>query len=236
MSSSVGRQGQCHLPQLQVMAMMMTSCNNGGQKRLSLHVHGAPSEREPAFTAKSSSAAELVGADDSDDAASNHPLRSSLSSSLRRSRVIRTAVSSTSNDITTLKSMAVSAKASIATGLLLATWSFGTPPTTTNTPSSISQLLPIPVSSVLSSVFVANAVEERNELLCGTGFFTNIYQYKCTEIGDIEKDGKSRDLSSEELSSVSSLMDKLDIGTSGSGSESSDSGGVESSTSNTNEK
>jgi hypothetical protein len=27
-------------------------------------------------------------------------------------------------------------------------------------------------------------------MLCGTGFFTNIWQYKCTDLGDIEDEGK----------------------------------------------
>jgi hypothetical protein len=57
----------------------------------------------------------------------------------------------------------------------------------------------------------ANALEKRNEALCGTGFFTNIAQYKCTEIGDISGDGKAKDLSSEEEASVDSLMGKLGL-------------------------
>jgi hypothetical protein len=57
----------------------------------------------------------------------------------------------------------------------------------------------------------ANAVVERNEALCATGFFVNIYQYKCTDIGDIEEDGKAKELSNDENSSVNSLMGKLGL-------------------------
>jgi hypothetical protein len=57
----------------------------------------------------------------------------------------------------------------------------------------------------------ANALEKRNEALCATGFFVNIYQYKCTDIGDIEEDGKPKELSKEEDSSVNSLMGKLGL-------------------------
>ena len=80
---------------------------------------------------------------------------------------------------------------------------------------------------------VANAIDERNELLCGTGFFTNIYQYKCTEIGDIENEGKSKDLSSSELSSVSSLKDKLESTSSSSTSSSKGSKDADSTTKTT---
>ena len=64
-----------------------------------------------------------------------------------------------------------------------------------------------------AAIFVdpANALEKRNEALCGTGFFTNIAQYKCTDIGDISEDGKATDLTNEEKSSVDSLMGKLGL-------------------------
>jgi hypothetical protein len=55
----------------------------------------------------------------------------------------------------------------------------------------------------------ALAVQPRNELLCGTGFFTNIWQYKCTDLGDIEDEGKIKTLSIEEEAHMDSLMDKL---------------------------
>lgn len=58
---------------------------------------------------------------------------------------------------------------------------------------------------------VASALEKRNEALCGTGFFTNIAQYKCTDIGDISGDGKAKELSKDEETSVESLMDKLGL-------------------------
>jgi hypothetical protein len=57
----------------------------------------------------------------------------------------------------------------------------------------------------------AMALEQRNELLCGTGFFTNIAQYKCTDIGDISNDGKATELTAQEQSSMTSLLDKLGV-------------------------
>jgi len=58
----------------------------------------------------------------------------------------------------------------------------------------------------------AYAVKERNEVLCGTGFFTNIAQYVCTDIGDISDErGPGRSLNQQELQSTDSLMDKLSI-------------------------
>ncbi|KAL3791701.1 hypothetical protein HJC23_003958 [Cyclotella cryptica] len=57
----------------------------------------------------------------------------------------------------------------------------------------------------------ANALEKRNEALCATGFFTNIAQYKCTEIGDISGDGKAKQLSRDEEASADSLMGKLGL-------------------------
>ena len=58
----------------------------------------------------------------------------------------------------------------------------------------------------------AFALKPNNEVLCGTGFFTNIAQYKCTDIGDISDEGKSRQMSSEEESKLDSLMGKFDLG------------------------
>ena len=55
------------------------------------------------------------------------------------------------------------------------------------------------------------AVKPRNEMLCGTGFFTNIWQYKCTDLGDIEDEGKIKAMSIEEESKTDSLMGKLSM-------------------------
>ena len=55
----------------------------------------------------------------------------------------------------------------------------------------------------------ASALQARNEALCGTGFFTNIALYKCTDIGDISDEGRSRPLSTTEEGSMQSLMDKM---------------------------
>mmetsp|Transcript_42591 Transcript_42591/g.51131 ORF Transcript_42591/g.51131 Transcript_42591/m.51131 type:complete len:171 (-) Transcript_42591:39-551(-) len=65
--------------------------------------------------------------------------------------------------------------------------------------------------STLSLPTVANALKERNEALCGTGFFTNIAQYMCTEIGNIADEGSSKGLSSSQDGTVDSLMSKLMI-------------------------
>lgn len=59
---------------------------------------------------------------------------------------------------------------------------------------------------------MAHAVKERNEALCGTGFFTNIWQYKCTDIGDIADEGVPKDLSSSEQGATESLMSKFNLG------------------------
>jgi hypothetical protein len=56
-----------------------------------------------------------------------------------------------------------------------------------------------------------NALQERNDALCGTGFFTNIWQYKCTVVGDIEDEGTPKDLSAEEKDTVDSLMSKFNL-------------------------
>jgi len=73
----------------------------------------------------------------------------------------------------------------------------------------------------------ALALRPNNEALCGTGFFTNIAQYKCTDIGDISDEGRSRGTTAEEDGRLDGLMAKfgdLDVSSSGTsgGSESSD--------------
>lgn len=55
----------------------------------------------------------------------------------------------------------------------------------------------------------AYAVKDRNEALCGTGFYTNIWQYKCTDLGDIEDEGLGKEMSSSEQGAADSLMSKL---------------------------
>ena len=70
-------------------------------------------------------------------------------------------------------------------------------------------------SAALSSNLVLNsqsamALKPNNEALCGTGFFTNIAQYKCTDIGDISDEGQSRKTTAEEESRLDGLMSKFD--------------------------
>ena len=55
----------------------------------------------------------------------------------------------------------------------------------------------------------ALALKEKNEALCGTGFFEHIYEYKCTSIGDIEDEGVSKSMSQVENGLTDSLMGKL---------------------------
>ena len=59
----------------------------------------------------------------------------------------------------------------------------------------------------------ALALKQKNEALCGTGFFEHIYEYKCTSIGDIEDEGTSKELSSAETGVTDSLMGKLGFDT-----------------------
>ena len=62
-----------------------------------------------------------------------------------------------------------------------------------------------------TSTQMAQALQERNEALCNTGFFTNVGAWYCTDIGNIGDEGKSKELSVEAMSTVDSLMRKFDI-------------------------
>lgn len=64
----------------------------------------------------------------------------------------------------------------------------------------------------------AHALQERNEQLCKTGFFTNIAQYYCTDIGNISDEGVSKGPSVEETGKMESLMSKFDLGEAADGS------------------
>ena len=55
----------------------------------------------------------------------------------------------------------------------------------------------------------AHALQERNEALCGTGFFEHFNEFKCTPIGDISDEGTTKSLSDNEMKQVDSLMGKL---------------------------
>lgn len=57
----------------------------------------------------------------------------------------------------------------------------------------------------------AYALQERNEALCNTGFFTNVGAWYCTDIGNIGDEGKSKALSDEAEARVDSLMSKFDL-------------------------
>mmetsp|Transcript_49589 Transcript_49589/g.149457 ORF Transcript_49589/g.149457 Transcript_49589/m.149457 type:complete len:164 (-) Transcript_49589:363-854(-) len=55
----------------------------------------------------------------------------------------------------------------------------------------------------------ARALKEKNDALCATGFFTNIAQYRCTDIGNILDEGKSPALTQSEEVKLDSLMAKF---------------------------
>jgi hypothetical protein len=57
----------------------------------------------------------------------------------------------------------------------------------------------------------AHALKEKNEALCGTGFFTNIGQWYCTDLGDISDEAASKGLSQNEKDSVDSLLSKFSL-------------------------
>mmetsp|Transcript_20805 Transcript_20805/g.28923 ORF Transcript_20805/g.28923 Transcript_20805/m.28923 type:complete len:158 (+) Transcript_20805:79-552(+) len=57
----------------------------------------------------------------------------------------------------------------------------------------------------------AHALKARDEVLCGTGFFTNIAQWKCTDIGDILDEGQSKALDTKQESATDSLMSKMNL-------------------------
>lgn len=67
----------------------------------------------------------------------------------------------------------------------------------------------IMAASFFGSPAPVYAIKERNEALCGTGFFTNIWQYKCTDLGDISDEGETKALSSGEEQATNSLLSKL---------------------------
>ena len=61
------------------------------------------------------------------------------------------------------------------------------------------------------AAYKGHALKQKNEALCGTGFFEHIYEYKCTAIGDIEDEGYSKGLSQAETGLTDSLMGKLGV-------------------------
>ena len=57
--------------------------------------------------------------------------------------------------------------------------------------------------------YEAQALQERNEMLCNTGFFEHYNEYRCTAIGNILDEGTSKDLSKVEIEKADGLMAKL---------------------------
>lgn len=62
-----------------------------------------------------------------------------------------------------------------------------------------------------ASAAPARALQEKNEGLCGTGFFTHYMEYRCTDIGDISDDGKVTDLTESERTKTDALLTKLHL-------------------------
>ena len=77
--------------------------------------------------------------------------------------------------------------------------------------SLLALMIPTTTTVLLFNDEASNALEPRNEVLCGTGFFTNIAQYKCTEIGDISNDGKVKKIKQEEQATMDSLLAKMGV-------------------------
>ena len=69
------------------------------------------------------------------------------------------------------------------------------------------------VGTTTSFATNSHALTAKNEALCATGFFTNIAQYRCTDIGDISDEGKSKNLSTNQEMATDSLLSKLDLST-----------------------
>lgn len=63
----------------------------------------------------------------------------------------------------------------------------------------------------VSTVEPAYALKPRNEALCSTGFFTNIAQRMCTDLGDITDEGYVRELSDTQSSTADSLLSKFNL-------------------------
>lgn len=57
----------------------------------------------------------------------------------------------------------------------------------------------------------AYALKEKNEVLCNTGFFTNVGAWYCTDIGNIGDEGQVKPLSKKDETSVDSLMSKFNF-------------------------
>lgn len=55
----------------------------------------------------------------------------------------------------------------------------------------------------------SKALQKKNEVLCGTGFFEHIYEYKCTTIGDISDEAKSKSMDEKMGIQADLLMEKL---------------------------
>jgi len=102
-----------------------------------------------------------------------------------------------------------SARTAVVTSAAVATTTFLSGFDTTITSGFVG--LP-PQVVVLAGPPSAWAVQPKNEALCGTGFFTNIWEYRCTSIGDIGDVGRPGELTETEQSAADALLSKFGSG------------------------
>lgn len=67
----------------------------------------------------------------------------------------------------------------------------------------------VTAASTILSTQESKALQKKNEALCGTGFFEHIYEYKCTTIGDISDEAKSKSMDEKMEIEADLLMEKL---------------------------
>jgi hypothetical protein len=73
----------------------------------------------------------------------------------------------------------------------------------------------ISLASILATPFLipkpSEALQSKNDNLCGTGFFEHFQEYRCTTIGDISDEGLSKDMNDSDKGLTDSLMGKLGV-------------------------
>ncbi len=75
----------------------------------------------------------------------------------------------------------------------------------------------ISCATVLAAPFLipkpSEALQSKNDKLCGTGLFEHFQEYRCTAIGNILDEGTSKDMNNKEVGLADSLMGKLGVTT-----------------------
>ena len=67
------------------------------------------------------------------------------------------------------------------------------------------------VAALIGGGASAHAVQPRNEALCNTGLFEHFLEYRCTPLGNIQDEGQTKALSSQEQVTTDSLLSKLSL-------------------------